>query len=456
VEPGELIAGRYAIDALCAAGGMAVVYRATDTAPDGVGRVALKVLRSGAGPSELERFKREGAALAALVHPSIVRVLDRGVTPLGESFIVQEWIDGPTLRERMRTSPTLTAHDSVVIARAVAGALAVAHARNMVHRDVKPSNIMLAGGDPAAVKVVDFGIARIVEGPALRLTRTGAVVGTVNYMAPEQARGMRDVDPRADVFALGAVLYECLAGREPFRGKNALSTRAKIIALDPRPLTALSPDLPASLSRLVARMLSKDPADRPADGAAVAEELAALGEIPPVPAPFQPSDAPETWTDSQDEFTCVVMSAPAGPLLGRTVDELRVEVGDVSAAFGCAGAVMDDGSALITAPADGSPVVRAAATTRAALILKRRWDVVPIAVAGGKGGHHADRSLDERATAIDAVTVEAVFADYGDSTPRHGVLIEPEVAALIGDDFEIEGEPGALRVLAERAPTGTG
>jgi hypothetical protein len=440
MEPGEVIAGRYEIQQLCAAGGMAVVYRARDTASSAP--VAVKVLRSNASSTELERFGREADILAALGHPAIVRSIDRGTTPLGESFIVQEWVDGVTLRERLRTAP-LTLRESVAVGREIAVALGEAHAKGIVHRDVKPSNIMLVGGAPAAIKVLDFGIARMAHGPLRKLTRTGAVVGTINYMGPEQARGERDVDARADVFALGAVLYECVAGHEAFRGRTTLATRAKIIALEPAPMPA---DLPPALVELLHRFLAKAAADRPADGAAAAAALAALDELPDHAAPPYRAAAAEP----SDQFTAVVMTAPAAALLGKTPDELRREVDDLSSAFGCAGAVMDDGAALITSPA-GTPAARAAAVTRVALTLKRRWDVVPMAVAGGLDPAAADRSIDRCATSLDGAALSTVFADLDDSPVPGGVMVEPEVAALLQDDFEIETAGGGLRVLGERS-----
>ena len=449
MEPGDLIAGRYEIERLCATGGMAVVYRARDAAG---AAVAVKVLRGNATARELERFAREAEVLAALDHPAIVRPIDRGVTELGESYIVQHWIDGVTLRERLRTEP-LTLRDSVGVARRVADALAAAHARGVVHRDIKPNNIMLVRGDPTAVVVVDFGIARILGGPDRRLTRTGAVLGTVNYMGPEQARGERDVGPRADVFALGAVLYECIVGHEAFRGKSVIATRAKIIALEPPPVPG---DIPADLVALLHRFLAKAPADRPADGAAASAELSALVELPDRIAPSY-GGTPRESTDPSDQFTCVVMSAPAAPLLGRTTDDLRREVDEISASFGCEGVVMSDGSALITSPVVGSPAARAGAATRAALSLKRLWDVVPIVVAGGLDASRAERSIDDRASALDGATLTTVFADLAlapdeDLAPIAGVMIEPDVAALIEGDFEITGDAGALRVVAARRP----
>ena len=440
VEPGEVIANRYEIERLCGTGGMAVVYRARDMQADVP--VALKVLRTGSRGADLKRFLLEGETLASLSHPGIVRSIDRGTTPIGEAYIVQEWVDGVTLRERIRSAP-LTMRDAVAIAIQVADALGEAHGKGIVHRDVKPGNVMLEGGDPARVKVLDFGIARVEAGPVSRLTRTGAIVGTVNYMAPEQARAARDIDPSADIFALGAVLYECLTGREAFGGKSALATRAKIIALAPAPIP-----VPPALAALLERMLSKLPSERPADGAAAAVALRALGDVPATPLPGDPRPV-DAQADGSD-FTCVVMSAPATALLGKPPEELRVEVNEVAGAFGCAGVVMEDGAALILSPTEGSSAERAATTTRAALALKRRWDVIPIAVAGGVDSSGLERSIDNGASTLETLALQAVFAELTQDGPPAGVLVEPEVAALIENEFEIQGDPQALRVVAER------
>src|SRR5262249_20762656 len=154
-------------------------------------------------------------------HPSIVRYVSHGVTDEGRQFLAMEWLEGEDLADRLQRGP-LDPADAVTLGRRAAEALAIAHARGVVHRDVKPSNLFLVAGDVARVKVLDFGIARIPSG-AQAPTRTGNRVGTPRYMSPEQVRGVRGVDARADVFALGCVLFACLTGRAAFTGTDELA-----------------------------------------------------------------------------------------------------------------------------------------------------------------------------------------------------------------------------------------
>jgi serine/threonine protein kinase len=170
---------------------------------------------------------------------------------------------------------TLDAREGAALGRRAAEALAAAHARHVVHRDIKPSNLFLPGGDVERVKILDFGIARLMQ-EARALTATGIVIGTAGYMAPEQARGDRDVDGRADVFSLGAVLFECLAGRPAFAGQHVMAMLAKVLLEEPPPLRDLCPAVPRAFADLVTRMLAKAPASRPPSAAAVAAELATM------------------------------------------------------------------------------------------------------------------------------------------------------------------------------------
>src|SRR4051812_9777208 len=207
MEPGILVGGRFEIERRAGAGGMGVVYRARDRQG---GLVALKVLRD-PSPIAIERFAREASILADLEHPGIVRYVAQGTTPEGEIYIAMEWLDGEDLHHFLWRQGVGIA-ESVDVARRIAEALTTAHARGIVHRDIKPSNVFVVGGDLGHLKVLDFGVARLRESDR-RATATGATLGTPGYMAPEQVRGERDVDTRADVFSLGCVLFECLTGR---------------------------------------------------------------------------------------------------------------------------------------------------------------------------------------------------------------------------------------------------
>src|ERR1700761_4999530 len=209
MRPLDLVSDRFQVVRLAGAGGMGVVYRARDRLTGNA--VALKVLRPAGGseghdPDQVERFLREPRILSEVQHPAIVRYIAHGETERGEPYLAMEWLDGESLSARLGRG-RLGVAESVDLVRRVAEALAVAHARGVVHRDLKPANLFLVGGEVARPKVLDFGVARRVVSSGV-VTRSGALVGTPAYMAPEQARGERDVAPAADVFSLGCVLYE--------------------------------------------------------------------------------------------------------------------------------------------------------------------------------------------------------------------------------------------------------
>ena len=282
--------GRYEIVALIGAGGMGEVYSARDPR---LGReVALKLLpRELATDSDrLRRFEQEARAASGLDHPGIVTVHEIAEEN-GQPFIVMQLVRGRTLRQRMRDGRIPLA-EAIDYAVQIADALASAHARDIVHRDLKPENVML--GEDGHVRILDFGLAKLVEPPegssieTLSMesprTREGQVVGTAPYMSPEQARGHK-VDARSDIFSLGSVLYEMVAGRRPFSGENLGGVLASILRDDPKKLSESVPAVPLALEVLVARALRKDPARRFQSAAdlkvallEVSEELAS-GEV---------------------------------------------------------------------------------------------------------------------------------------------------------------------------------
>ena len=277
LKPGEVLSGRFAIDRLAGKGGMGAVYRALDRL-SGV-PVAIKVMTA-RGEHE-ERFAQEVRVLAELSHPAIVRYVAHGETSIGQPYLAMEWLEGEDLAQRLEVS-RLTVSESLDVARRVAEGLAAAHERGVVHRDVKPSNVLLVTGQPARAKLLDFGIVRELSGMASTarpMTRTGAVVGTVGYMSPEQAIGEKKLDARTDVFALGCVLFECLTGVPAFSGNQVVAVLAKVLREEAPHVRALRPELPEALDALVARMLSKDRALRPQDCGVVLRELAAIGTV---------------------------------------------------------------------------------------------------------------------------------------------------------------------------------
>src|SRR5687767_5734057 len=256
---GAAVSDRYRIERELGTGGMATVYLAEDVRRRR--RVALKVLHpelsAVLGP---ERFLKEIELTASLQHPHILPLFDSGSAD-GQLFYVMPFIDGETLRTRLERERQLPVADALRIAREVADALQYAHDRNVVHRDIKPENILLQGGHAL---VADFGIALAVQqAGGQRMTQTGLSLGTPQYMAPEQAMGDKNVDARADIYALGAVTYEMLAGEPPFTGPTAQAIVAKVITEKPAAVARVRDSVPAHVDAAITQALSKLPADRP-------------------------------------------------------------------------------------------------------------------------------------------------------------------------------------------------
>src|SRR6185437_3133514 len=273
--PGDLIADRFVIERRIGSGGMGTVFGAQDAHTKQ--QVALKLMHPNYGEEvELARFARESDLLAGLSHPGIVAYVAHGSTASGQYFLAMEWLHGEELATRLSRAP-LSVPEAVTLLQRVADTLAFAHERGIIHRDLKPSNLFLPGGRVDDVKLLDFGIARRLGGAA-GVTRTGMVVGTPAYMAPEQARGDPELGPAADIFSLGCVLYECLTGVQPFVAEHLVAVLMGILRDDPVQVKTRRPQVSRQLSDLVHRMLAKDPKARPADLRALAREAAALDQ----------------------------------------------------------------------------------------------------------------------------------------------------------------------------------
>jgi eukaryotic-like serine/threonine-protein kinase len=267
--PENLIAGRYRLDELLGRSGMSEVWAATDTE---LGRrVALKLL---APDADNARFEREARAVASLGHPNITQLYDYGEED-GRPYMVLEYLPGGTLEERLRTGRPLPDEDARRISAELAAGLAHAHSRDVIHRDLKPANVLF--DQEGRAKLADFGIARMAAGEGT-LTEAGTVLGTAAYISPEQAAGA-PASAASDVYSFGVMLYRMLTGRLPFESNNPMELVALHRDSDPPPLTQFRDEAPALLESTANAALAKDPADRPADGAAL---LAALG----VPAGF--------------------------------------------------------------------------------------------------------------------------------------------------------------------------
>ena len=278
--------GMYQLGATLGQGGMAQVYRGTDTV---LGRVvAIKVLAPQYAKDQafVERFRREAQAAARLNHPGVVSVYDTG-SDQGIHYIVMEYVDGRTLHEVLRSEGRLQPERAAEVLAQVAEALSFAHHAGIVHRDVKPANIMIGRG--GEVKVMDFGIARAVASTAT-LTATATVLGTASYLSPEQAQG-EAVDHRSDIYSLGVVAYECLVGEPPFVADTPVAVAYKHVREDPVLPTALVPEVGEDLQAVVMKALAKNPANRYATAEEMKEDLERVRRGEPVDA--TPVLAPE-------------------------------------------------------------------------------------------------------------------------------------------------------------------
>ncbi len=276
-----VINDRYEIHKRIGRGGMADVFSARDLLLDR--QVAVKVLfpEFATDANFVERFRREAQSAASLSHPNIVNVYDWGKYE-GTYFIVMEEVQGRTLAEVLSTNKQLTSKQAAEIASEVAAALGFAHDNHVAHRDIKPANILI--GTNGQVKVADFGIARALNAPTeSNLTQVGSVMGTATYFSPEQAQGAQP-DPRSDLYSLGIVMYEMVAGKPPFTGENPVSIAYKQVHDAPQPLVQIVADVPRSFEAIVAKLLAKDPKLRYPSAAALRDDLRRFRNDEPVQA----------------------------------------------------------------------------------------------------------------------------------------------------------------------------
>ncbi|AQX15915.1 hypothetical protein BCR15_05115 [Tessaracoccus lapidicaptus] len=271
MEADAVLAHRYRLVHLIASGGMGQVWKAHDAVLDR--EVAVKVLAAGSrDEAALERFRREAVTMAALQHPNTVLVFDIG-THDGLTFIVMELLPGPTLAQLVATQGPLPESEVARLGAQVAAGLEAAHRAGIVHRDIKPGNLMLGAADE--VKIVDFGVARLTQEAAPALTATNTVVGSALYVSPEQARG-EPADERSDLYALGCVLTALATGQPPFQSDQLIGALHQHVHSDPPQLTARGVAVSAALEALVAQLLAKNPEDRPASAAEVETRLRAI------------------------------------------------------------------------------------------------------------------------------------------------------------------------------------
>ncbi|MFN2387779.1 MAG: serine/threonine-protein kinase [Thermoanaerobaculia bacterium] len=294
IRPGtRLIAEKYRLGRLIGRGGIGSVYEALHVGLDRA--VAVKLLRQDylEDAEALERFRREGRAVARIRHPNVADIYDSGVLVSGEAYIAMELVSGETLRSFLDRCGRLPVGQAARIGRQVAEGIEAAHRSGVIHRDLKPSNVILATDHAGApqVKILDFSIAKLDEpgGPGSEaLTAAGAFLGTPHYMSPEQCEG-NPLDERSDIYSLGVLLYEMLAGAPPFEGRSAAAVALKQVKDFPAPLQPIRADLPEELGWLVMQALHKKPAYRPASAEEMAQRLMPFEEVEP-PSVSAPAD----------------------------------------------------------------------------------------------------------------------------------------------------------------------
>ncbi|MBK8255813.1 MAG: tetratricopeptide repeat protein [Polyangiaceae bacterium] len=508
----EIRVARFAIDGLAARGGMGAIYKARDRARGGA-TVALKVLAPlpeegrttpRATSQKTARFIEEARVLSSLDHPAIVKSVDFGFTEDNVPYLAMEWLEGETLAQRLLRAP-LSDRETAHLGVRTASALAYAHARGVLHRDVKPENLILVGGDAQKTTLVDFGIAH-VEADRLSEAETGrsrVIVGTPGYMAPEQARGA-PLNHTADVFSLGCVLFECVARRPAFVSEHFVALLAKVLVEDVPHLDRLIADVPLPLSDVVARMLDKAPEERPA-----AEYVACfLSELLPRfspaarsalvrPLDVYPGDAPTLQFEEQpppsalseeQHFLSLFVASPAKRTTGRRAGDSRTvrrPAADLLRSLARPGLrveAMRDGSIVGVVRSSGDGASENAAQDHAALAVRAAFAVLEelpdhrVAVASGRGlaggplpvGEALDRAVkiasEDRTQAgrlvrCDTLTAELCEVRFDVGRDARGTFIRSERAVtarertLLGKTTPFVGREKEQQLLRETIAT---
>lgn len=459
---GSIVAHRFAIERVAGEGGMGVVFKArdiTDNRP-----VALKLLHRQSATvaiSEPSRFFREAQLLSELRHPGIVSYVAHGQTSEGLLYLAMEWLSGHDLGKRL-SEGTLSLSETLTLCRTVADALSAAHRLGIVHRDVKPSNLFLRDGRIDQVTLFDFGIAqRRRSEPSF--SRTGVVIGTPEYMAPEQARGDRSAVPATDIFALACIVYACLTGRPPFVGEHVAALLTKILFDEPPRLRTIYPAAPEALEALLLDMLAKDASARPTDASTllpIVDEL--LRHMAQTPGAEGAKAVPRRvlTADEQRLYSVIVATAsigestdPADPatqaadstehaLLPSEVEiaALRSELASRYVHL----ELLADGSLVAAVAPVGSATDQVREAARLALLLWSRWPSLEIVLATGRG-QAAQAHGPPLGEALDRAAHDLRRRQQTGSRKEPGILLDTVSAGLLDRSFDVR--PGSLGPL---------
>jgi len=443
-----LIDERFELLEGAARGGMGAVYRALDRTTQRT--VAVKVLRAQTQEA-IHRFEYEAEVLREIEHGHVVRYIFHGKMASGDPYLVMEWLEGETLTKRLERGP-LGIEETAELARRVASGLGVAHARGIVHRDVKPGNVFLENGQISRVKLLDFGIAR--HDTTTILTIAGTIIGTAGYMAPEQAKGPRNrIDARADIFSLGCVIFECLTGRPAFEGTHALARLAKLLMEDPPRVSDLRPEVPAIFDELISLMLSKDPERRPTDGQALAQQIERMGSLEGLEVVArQPS--PKTLTHTEKRLVSVVAVVPSqqaghgvvGKGTALVEESLLAVVRRLVRPFGANVEEITNGMFIVLLVGTGPATDQAVNAARCALRLRLLMPNASIVLLTGRGENTGRLPVGE---VFESAASLLVRMNSSGHTTR-GVYIDEVTRALLDVRFSVSMESGHIVLWGEQ------
>jgi eukaryotic-like serine/threonine-protein kinase len=464
---GTIVASRFVIETFAGKGGMGTVFRAKDL--ESGDTVALKLLRPSAKPgdaqggrpdlTETQRFLREAKVLSDLRHPGIVSYIAHGLTLEGLPFIAMEWLAGEDLAQRLR-SQGLSLADCMTMLRCLAEALGLAHRRGVIHRDIKPSNLFLREGRVDRVALLDFGIARRTSAERTQvITQTGVLVGTPEYMAPEQARGARELTPATDIFSLGCVTFECLTRRPPFVAEHFAALLAKILFDEAPALRSVRPELPDAVAWLVERMLAKDPSRRIQDADTLLMALDAVGDLPDLGAASASSFSPVSSlaTSEQCLVSVIIASERTTSATQPTLDLRQASLRDARvislrtglSIFGAQIENLADGSlvATLTQPIRGAATDLAAQAARCALYIRERWPEARVVLATGRGLIGARLPMGEALDRAGRILQGVTESDDDASAAKDAVWMDDVTAGLLGPSFRGERFASGRHVL---------